>query len=553
MRSAMTSRSSRSPTAARGSRCRSSGCRMAVRPCARALVWVARDSSMIPASRLKSFTREAAAIVARDKDSAAFEIYCASGHNRIARLKYTSDIPCRGVEELKSHSAGGFQIRIVAKRDPHEVGTAYEAGDFSSDAVRAVLARAHRATIVDPHFTGFPDEPRKLRAAKSERSDLARASDTSLVEAAWTVLRGAIGEFAKHGAPNDAHPGFVVGGDVSIYRDRIAVTNSNFADIRTDESAHFSSSITALVESMDAKGTASAVGRNAADMRRVATRLGREASARALGMHHGVRPEAGNYRVVFGPQPVAEIVNYMILGSLTTGAFHAASSAYHGKFGAEVMDARLSLADDPAVRSGSVVRAITCEGIPAHRVDMIRDGKLVGLLSNFYDSHRLATDEERGEKLGIDADQVPILPPLNGYRLGEGGGRRFDQSPGSSGTNIVMKARDGIDDDAVIRKVRDGLYVGRVWYTYPINGQRAGDFTCTVSGDSYVIRGGKLAEPIAPNALRINSNIENVFRAIIAAGKRSHAAIVWGSPESFHVPALACEGITVASVGKVGD
>lgn len=508
---------------------------------------------MIPASELKSFAREAAAIVARDREVAAFEIYCASGDNRIARLNYTSDIPCRGVEELKSHSADGFQIRIVTKRDEHEVGTAYEAGDFSADAIRAVLARAHRATIVDPHFAGFPNEPRKLGASKMEKSDLARASDASLVDAAWSILRGAIGEFAKGKPASDSHAGFVLGGDVSVFRDRIALTNSNFADIRTDESAHFSSSVTALIESLDAKGTGSAVGRSSADMRRVAARLGRDATARALGMHHGVRPDAGSYRVVLGPQPVAEIINYMILGSLTTGAFHAASSAYHGKFSAEVMDRRLSLVDDPTMRSGAVIRAITCEGIPAKRVDLIRDGKLAGLMSNFYDSHRLATDEERAEKLGIAADKVPMFPPLNGYRLGEGGGRRFDQSPGSSGTNIVMKARDGIDDDAVIRKVRDGLYIGRVWYTYPINGQRAGDFTCTVSGDSYVIRNGRLAEPIAPNALRINSNLENVFRGIIAAGKRSHPAIVWGSSESFHIPALACEGITVAAVGKVGE
>jgi PmbA protein len=508
---------------------------------------------MILASKLKSFAREAAAIVARDKEVAAFEIYCASGDNRIARLNYTSDIPCRGVEELKSHRADGFQIRIVTKRDEHEIGTAYEAGDFSADAIRAALARAHRAMIVDPHFAGFPKEPRKLTAMKLEKSDLARASDANLVDAAWAILRGAIAAFAKGKVAQDAHPGFVVGGDVSVYRDRIAITNSNFADIRSDESAHFNSSVTALIESLDAKGTASAVGRSVADMRRVAARLGREATTRALQMHHGVRPEARNFRVVFGPQPVAEIINYMILGSLTTGAFHAASSAYHGKFGVEVMDPRLSLADDPTMRSGAVIRAITCEGIAAKRVDMIRDGKLVGLMSNFYDSHRLATDEERAEKLGIAADKVTMFPPRNGYRLGEGGGRRFDQSPGSSGTNIVMKVRDGIDDDAVIRKVRDGLYIGRVWYTYPINGQRAGDFTCTVSGDSYVIRDGRLAEPIAPNALRINSNLENVFRAIVAAGKRSHPAIVWGSSESFHVPALGCEGITVASVGRVGD
>ena len=46
---------------------------------------------------------------------------------------------------------------------------------------------------------------------------------------------------------------------------------------------------------------------------------------------------------------------------------------------------------------------ITCEGIPTGRVDLIRDGKLVGLLSNFYDTHRLLTDEDRAEKLGATA------------------------------------------------------------------------------------------------------------------------------------------------------
>ncbi|HXN86277.1 MAG TPA: metallopeptidase TldD-related protein [Candidatus Binataceae bacterium] len=504
---------------------------------------------MIRASELKSFTREAAAIVARDKAVAAFEIYCASGDNRIARLNYTSDIPCRGVEELKSHRADGFQIRIVEKRNPQEVGTAYEAADFGADSIRSVLARAHRATVIDPHFPGFPTEPRKMARVKTESGDLRRASDGNLVDAAWSVLRGALNAFARGDAARSSHPGLVLGGDVSLIRDRIAIANSNFADIRADEGAHFSSSVTALIESIEAKGTASAVGRSIAEMRRVAARLGRDATARALQMKHGTRPDAQTYRVVLGPQPIAEIINYMILGSLTTGAFHAASSAYQGKFGAEVMDKRMTLSDDPILRRGAVLRAMTCEGLPVKRVDLIRDGKLVGLFSNFYDSHRLATDAERSEKLGVPNESVPIFPALSGYRMGEGGGRRFDQSPASAGTNIVMTARDGIEDDALIRKVRDGLYVGRVWYTYPINGQRAGDFTCTVSGDSHVIRNGKLAGPIAPNSLRINANIENVFKAIIAAGKRSHPAIVWGSSEAFYVPAIACEAISVSSVG----
>ncbi len=84
---------------------------------------------------------------------------------------------------------------------------------------------------------------------------------------------------------------------------------------------------------------------------------------------------------------MAEIINYMILGSLTTGALSwAASSAYHGKLGALVMDKTArSLRDDPVARTGAVIRAITCEGVLRRGgVDLIRDGKLAGLMSNFY-------------------------------------------------------------------------------------------------------------------------------------------------------------------------
>ena len=35
---------------------------------------------------------------------------------------------------------------------------------------------------------------------------------------------------------------------------------------------------------------------------------------------------------------------------------------------------------------GAIRRRITCEGFPTRRVELIRDGKLVGLLSNFYDA-----------------------------------------------------------------------------------------------------------------------------------------------------------------------
>jgi PmbA protein len=499
---------------------------------------------------LKSFTREAARILAREKDVASYEIYCATAEHRIARLNYTSDIPSRGLEEFKSLHADGFQLRIAMRRDPHEVGAAFEAADFSADAVRAALDRARSAAVVDPHFPGFASVPLAGKLVSPEKSDLARAGDGAIATAAWDVLKGALSEFGRR--PDVAgveQPGLIIGGDVSVIRDRIAVFNSNFAEIRTDESAHFHAAVTAIVESLDAKGTATALGGSVAAMSRDARIIGRDAVRRALALAHGTRPASGKFRVVLGPQPIAEILNYMVMGSLTTGSFHAASSAYQARFGTPVMDSRLSLSDDPAFIGGAIRRRITCEGIPTRRVELIRDGRLVGLLSDFYDTHRILTDEHRAEKLGAKAPAKLDFPPLSGYRFGEGGGRRFDASPGSSGTNVVMRARRGVGDRELIRSVGDGIYVGRIWYTYPINGQRAGDFTCTVTGDSYLIRNGKLAMPLAPNCLRINANIAEVFERPLAVGSRVRPATVWGSPEAYYVPSIAADSIALSEVG----
>ncbi len=502
---------------------------------------------MRSAAELKNFCILAMRMLARERDIGAFEIYSSSSVHRIARLGYTSEIPCRGVEEVKALQADGFQVRIEMKSDPHAIGTAYEAGDFSMAALRNALASARRATVVDPHFPGFPFDRARLPSA-SGAHDLARARDPELARCAWRILDGALAMFRKNTAGRQPDKGLVIGGDISIVHDRIAIATSHFPTVRSDESAHFSASVTALIESLDAKGTASAMGATIAEMRRAAHEGGRMAVRRAFSLRSGARPPSGKYRVVLGPQPIAEILNYMVMGSLTTGAFHAASSAYHGMFGERVMDERISIVDDPGVGAGAVHRRITCEGLPARRTTLIADGKLTGLLSTCYDSHRLEQDENRAEKLGPKGAAVHF-PPLNAYRLGEGGGRRFDSSPGSAGTNVIMRAHGGLSERELVRMVGDGIYIGRVWYTYPINGQRAGDFTCTVSGDSYVIRDGQLSEPLAPNSLRINANIRQILDSPIAVASQPKPAIVWGAPEAYYVPAIAADAITLSAIG----
>src|SRR5260370_32715304 len=131
---------------------------------------------MRAAAELKNFVREARAMLARERDLAQFEIYCASAEHRVARIAYTSDIPCRGIEELKSHVAEGFTLRVVMRRDAHEVGTATEASDLSLEALRAALVRARSAALVDPHFPGLPGTPRSLSPNSAVPADSAASS-----------------------------------------------------------------------------------------------------------------------------------------------------------------------------------------------------------------------------------------------------------------------------------------------------------------------------------------------------------------------------------------
>src|ERR1700685_4134021 len=186
---------------------------------------------------LRKFVREASAILARERDLAAFEVYCSSSEHRVARLNFTSDIPSRGLEEFKSLNADGFALRLVMRRDSHETGSASEAGDLSLDAVRDAIRRARAGTVIDPHFPGLPAEPRKLAPSNERRpaSDLMRAKDGAIAAAAWQMIGGAISAF-ESGAPLKLpNPGLVVGGDLSLIRDRIALGSSAFADIRSDD------------------------------------------------------------------------------------------------------------------------------------------------------------------------------------------------------------------------------------------------------------------------------------------------------------------------------
>ena len=94
----------------------------------------------------------------------------------------------------------------------------------------------------------------------------------------------------------------------------------------------------------------------------------------------------------------------------------------------------------------------------------------------------------------------------------------------------------------------DGIYIGRIWYTYPVNGITAGDFSGTIVGDSYIIKDGKRAAPLKPNTLRMNDNVLRVINNILGIGSERRGTARWSSDQVTWAPEVAVAGFQLEQI-----
>jgi len=515
---------------------------------------------MIPTRTLAQTAREALEILRAQDDVIEAEVFVAANTSLVARIHFTSHIPCNGVEEPKSHESIGVGIQAVLRSaDGTRIGFGSEPNDFTPDGIRRALAKARQAAVLDPEFVSLPrptGERRRLR--RYHDPALLRLSDQGLVEAGWKVITSGLDvfsqspELARLAGSQGAIPrlGLILSGDVSILLERIAIasTDSGFSGVQTDESTLILSGLTAMVEAADAKGSGWSTGTRLADFTGTSGAEATENAIRAIG---GARVPSGRYRVILGRQPVADLLNNLVLPCLSLGSFYAENSAFQGRMGKRVASPLITIYDHGALRGATASKGITCEGLSTGKTRLIQRGKLVGLLTNFYEQQRIIRDARAAAKLGRDPRAIPkALVPRNGFRFGEGGGRRFEAPPGISPTNVIVESSQPVSRDELLARVGDGLYIGRIWYTYPINGLRVGDFTCTVVGDSFLVKDGRLAAPIQANVIRINDNVLRLLRDIIGITADRRETTVWAADEVIHAPEIAVSDVRVDAIGE---
>ncbi|MBI4269459.1 MAG: TldD/PmbA family protein [Candidatus Rokubacteria bacterium] len=512
-------------------------------------------------AELARAVRDALALVSAAPDVREAEVFAAANGALLARLNYTSDIPCNGLEEPKSTEAYGLGLQAVfdGPGGPR-LGFGSEPSDLGRAGIERALAKARQAAVADPEFVSLPRPVREGRALVAYHDPrLMAVDDATLVEAGWKIVNGALRTFLASGriaalADGDEalrRLGFIVGGDVTILQERIAIASTAMPEPQTDESTLLTTFVTAMVEACDAKGSGESTGTRFDDF---TDEAGVEAARRAIDAIGGERVATGEYTIVFGRQPVADLLSNIVVPAATAGAFYASSTPFLGRLGRAVASPLLSVRDHGALPGLMGSKGITCEGLPTGRTDLITNGMLTGCLSNWYETQRLLRDPDLGKKLGlVGAEAAAALVPRNGFRFAGGGGRQFDAAPGVAASNVIVEGTHPVPLDELLRAVGNGLYVGRIWYTYPINGLRAGDFTCTVVADSYIIRDGRLAAPLRANAIRINDNIATFLNNVVGVTKDVKGTIVWAADEVVYAPEIAVRSVHVDEIARSLD
>ena len=510
-----------------------------------------------PLSQLKRSVQEALAYLRTQPDIAEAEVFASANGNITVRLNYTSRIPSNAVEEPKSLDSYGLGIRAAFNTpDGIKTGFGSEPTDLSLEGVKRALHKARRGAVLDREYVSLPKltgENPTLR--RYHDPAILRVSNNRMVRAGWQTVERALEVFSTSedllnlaGSPQGIRDlGLILGGDVVMLQERMAIGSYHMPRVQTDESTMIMAFTTAMLEDHHAKGSGWSVDSRLSEFM---GESGAEAARNAIRAVNGQRVQDGAYRVVLGPQTLTEILEWVLMPSLHLNMFYAGASTFMGKLGQPVASDHLNLYDDGSAPGMAASKAITDEGLPTGRTDLIKDGVLVGLLADYYEHQRMLNDPQGRTKLGADPSQVAqSIAPRNGFRTGRGGGRNFDSLPGTTPTNLIVEGRGKYTHGELLRLVGDGLYVGRIWYTYPVNGISVGDFSGTVVADSYIIKDGRIVAPIRPNTIRINENIHNVINNILGIGAQPIATVRWASDQVTWAPEVVVEDFHINEIG----
>ena len=483
---------------------------------------------MIKIEELRTAVSDALKQIRKQKDVVDAEVFASWNDQITIRINYTSDIPCNGIHEPKSIQSYGLGILATFKKGNRiETGFGSVTNDLTKEGVLEALVKAKRNRVYDPGFKTLPESAGKPVLANYHDKHVMEISEKDTVDLGWKALDGALKTLNDGGHKKT----IIIGGDVTILRERMAIKTTKGID-DFDETTSLTANITAMIENKNVKGTGWSMGTHLAVFKTEAA--GKEAAESAMRTIGGRKIKSGRHNVIFGNQPLTDIASNVLIPSLDLSSVNASNTPFLGKLGQEIASRNLNIYDDGSIEGEIGSKKITCEGVPTGRTDLIKSGTLAGFLANNYYAQKFKSN---------------LYNPTarNGFRY-SANGRDYKNKASIFPANVVIEGDKETTRGSLLKQVNNGVYIGRIWYTYAINGLAMGDFTSTIIADSFSIKDGKIASPLKPNTIRINTNIKHILNNIIGITKKKRSTLVWGSREVVIAPEIAVSDVHLDNI-----
>lgn len=228
--------------------------------------------------------------------------------------------------------------------------------------------------------------------------------------------------------------------------------------------------------------------------------------------------------IIFDPLAVGELL-FFVLGPNFNLKTYSEKKSCFSKIGEKIATDELNVLDDPHAQNSLGAKSFDDEGIATRPIYHIKNGVFENTYSDVYNAAKENT-----------------VSSGNACRIGVPLGRSSDPIPVSAPHNLTIMPGNQSKDE-IIKNTKNGILVGRLWYTYPVNPIK-GDFSCTARSGIFQIRNGQIA-PI--KSVRIIHNLPILLQNISAIGNDSKVVLPWaGMPIT--CPTIKCEGISVSPI-----
>ncbi len=426
----------------------------------------------------------------------------------------TVRIAMNEVVEAKQLISDGCSVRFIKNKSVGFAAT----NDLSKTDMLIDEANRHALSKdADPFFKKLPD-PERIKPVR----DL---YDKKFFDLEMTKVVDWGKEIIDTGLGLD--PKVDISGSINVVTEKAWIRNSNGVDI-SDVNTFLMHSLT-VEKGEDNSSLGEFGGRKLNEFKPEAV-VTKAMDDLKLGNPRKVSP--GKFKIVFGPHAMANLLEHIISYAMLLPAVDSGFSYIADKLNQKIADERLTIYDDGRHPTGIGTKAVDDEGVPTNTVKLIAKGILKTFIGDSYFVYKMM-DSMKGIRL-----------TGNGFRFGAVPGRDYGMLPSASPTNLVVDKGD-FSDEELIKEIKEGMYIGRVWYTYPIN-PTVGEFSCTNRSNTFWVENGEIKQSVLPNSFRINDNILNLLNNIIGIGSKQEQSILWGGTAGCISPNVAFNNVNVS-------